>query len=151
MTVLLNLRDFYKGSSPGGEAIFFHAQQSMKIILLINRKMPTIIPLNQTISISINSVNFSESWVEHEKLYNIIDCYTTALGHCIATWYAMARYLVKLRELETSWGLGDSELLVPRSSSIWGILQLHHRKTSIWDFRPGDFWHKLGCTDTENG
>ena len=30
------------------------------------------------------------------------------LGHCIATWYAMARYLVKLTELETSWGRGDT-------------------------------------------
>ena len=27
------------------------------------------------------------------------------LGHCIAMLYAMARYLVKLTELETSWGV----------------------------------------------
>ena len=25
------------------------------------------------------------------------------LGHCIATWYAMSRYLVKLTEFEISW------------------------------------------------
>ena len=30
------------------------------------------------------------------------------LGHCIATWYARSRYLVKLMELETSWGRGDT-------------------------------------------
>ena len=29
-------------------------------------------------------------------------------GHCIATWYAVFRYLVKLTELETSWGRGDT-------------------------------------------
>ena len=30
------------------------------------------------------------------------------IGHCIATWYAAFRYLVKLTELETSWGRGDT-------------------------------------------
>ena len=30
------------------------------------------------------------------------------LGHCVAMWYAMSRYLVKLAELETSWGCGDT-------------------------------------------
>ena len=28
------------------------------------------------------------------------------MGHCIATWYAMARSLVKLTEIGTSWGVG---------------------------------------------
>ena len=30
------------------------------------------------------------------------------LGHCIATWYAMSRYLVKLTGLETIRGRGDT-------------------------------------------
>ena len=27
------------------------------------------------------------------------------IGHCIAAWYAVFRYFVKLTELETSWGV----------------------------------------------
>ena len=38
------------------------------------------------------------------KLMNIIPL----LGHCIATWCAMSRYLVKLTGLETIWGRGDT-------------------------------------------
>ena len=33
---------------------------------------------------------------------------SSCLRHCITTWYAMVRYLVKLTELETSWGRGDT-------------------------------------------
>ena len=32
-------------------------------------------------------------------------------GHCILTWYAMSQYLVKLRELGTSWGHGCNDLV----------------------------------------
>ena len=31
-------------------------------------------------------------------------CIIKQLGHCIATWYAMSRSLVKLTEIGTSWG-----------------------------------------------
>ena len=30
------------------------------------------------------------------------------IGHCIATWYDVFRYLVKLTELKTSWVRGDT-------------------------------------------
>ena len=33
--------------------------------------------------------------------------------HCIAMLYAISRYLVKLRELETSWGRGDTVTYKP--------------------------------------
>ena len=40
---------------------------------------------------------------------NTVCGYTVPLlGYCIATWYAMARYLVKLTVLATSWGCGDT-------------------------------------------
>ena len=32
-------------------------------------------------------------------------CIIKQLGHCIATWYAMSRSLVKLTEINTSWGV----------------------------------------------
>ena len=37
-------------------------------------------------------------------IYDIL----SLLGHCIAILYAMARYIVKLTELETNWGRGDT-------------------------------------------
>ena len=35
-------------------------------------------------------------------------CIVPLIGHCIAMWYAVFWYLVKLTELETSWGRGDT-------------------------------------------
>ena len=37
-------------------------------------------------------------------LYISIDI-VPLIGHCIATWYAAFRYLVKLTEIETCWGV----------------------------------------------
>ena len=34
-------------------------------------------------------------------------CIVPLIGHCIAMWYAVFRYLVKLTKLETSYGRGD--------------------------------------------
>ena len=30
------------------------------------------------------------------------------IAHCIATWYSVFRYLIKLTELEISWGRSDT-------------------------------------------
>ena len=37
-----------------------------------------------------------------------IYCIVPLKGNCIAKWNAVFRYLVKLTELETSWGRGDT-------------------------------------------
>ena len=42
------------------------------------------------------------------KRYDKTSLIIPLLGHCIATYYAMSRYLVKLTELETSWGHVDT-------------------------------------------
>ena len=39
---------------------------------------------------------------------DIMKCIEPLIGHCIAKWYAVFRYLVKITELETSWGRGDT-------------------------------------------
>ena len=44
----------------------------------------------------------------NKKLKFLVPLSIRLLGHCIATWYAMTRFLVKLTELETWLGRGDT-------------------------------------------
>ena len=54
--------------------------------------------------------------LQHQKSHSDVvsvsilrqSCIIPLSGHCIATWYAMFRYLEQLTELETSWGRGDT-------------------------------------------
>ena len=54
-------------------------------------------------------------------------CIILLQGHCIPTWHAMSRYLVKLMELETSWGrsnyvpVNNFSVMLGRSHSFLGI------------------------------
>ena len=57
-------------------------------------------PQNKS-EIPVNTTPYSD--VRDEMSYQ--DGIVPLIGHCIATWYAVFRYLVKLTELETSWGV----------------------------------------------
>ena len=52
----------------------------------------------------MKTVDFSETIVVCDLKVGIVPL----IGYCVATWYAVFRYLVKLTELKTSWGRGDT-------------------------------------------
>ena len=65
--------------------------------------VPKLPPSNPPPPRDINSIIYRYNWVDSKVNINSI-IYSTAnrsIGHCIATSYAVFRYLVKLTELET--------------------------------------------------
>ena len=48
------------------------------------------------------------SLAENVSSFYLRVCIIQLFGHCTAEWYAMSQSLVKVTEIETSWGRGYS-------------------------------------------
>ena len=55
--------------------------------------------------------NSTQMWELLQRVSFVMSMFQT-LGHCIAMWCAMSRYLVKLAQLGTSWGHGYAMTLM---------------------------------------